>query len=120
MIVSPNLQISTATSCGRGLGGENEMKKSIVIAGILVAALSVALAQAYALPVMFPGQPGTNNMMSGNHMNGSCSMNGNGMMNGSMMGGSMMNGGQSMNHEQCQQYMGQSHSMTQEQCQAMM
>ncbi len=84
------------------------MKKSIVIAGILVAALSVALVQAYALPVMFTSQPRTNNMMSGIHMNGSCSMNGNGIMNGSMM-----NGGQSMN-------MGQSHSMTQEQCQGMM
>ena len=85
------------------------MKKSILIAGILVAALSVTLVQAYALPVMFP-QRGTNNMMSSNHMNGSCTTNGNGMMNG----------GQSMNNEQCQQYMGQSHSMTQEQCQGMM
>jgi hypothetical protein len=120
MIVSPNVQISTTTWCGRVVGGENEMKKSFVIAGILVAALSVALVQAYALPVRFPNQPRTNNTMSSNHMNGSCSMNGNGMMNGSMMGGSMMNGGQSMNHEQCQQYMGQSHSMTQEQCQGMM
>lgn len=94
--------------------------KSIVIAGIIVAALSVALVQAYALPVMFPTQSRSNNMMSGNHTNGSCSMNGNGMMNGSMMGGSMMTGGESMNHEQCQQYMDQSHSMTQEQCQGMM
>lgn len=90
--------------------------KSIVIAGIIVVVLSVVLVQAYALPVMFPSQSRSNNMMSGNHPNSSCSKNGNGMMNGSMMGGSMT-GGQSMNHEQ---YMGQSHSMTQEQCQGMM
>lgn len=96
------------------------MKKSILIAGILVAALSVSLVQAYALPVMFPNQPGTNNMKSSNLMDEFCSMNGNGMMSGSMMGRSMMNGGQSMNHEQCQQYLGQSHSMGQEQCQGMM
>lgn len=83
------------------------MKKSILIAGILVAALSVALVQAYALPVMFPSQPRTNSMMSGNHMNGSCSISGSGMMNGSIMGGSMMNGRQSMSDEQCQQNMDQ-------------
>jgi hypothetical protein len=105
--------------CGRGFGGENEMKKSIPIAGILVAAFLVALVQAYALPTMLP-QSGTNTMMSTTNMNGSCSTNGNGMMSGSMMGGSMMNGGQSINHQQCQQYMDQSHSMAQEQCQGMM
>jgi hypothetical protein len=96
------------------------MKKLILIAGILVAALSVALVQAYALPALFPSQPRTNNMMSGNHLNGSCSMNGNGMMNGSMMGGSMMNGARSMNNGQCRQYMAQNHSMTDKQCQSMM
>jgi len=84
---------------------KNQMKKLILIGSILVAALSVALVQAYALPVMFPNQQGTNNMMWGNRMNGSCSVNGSGMMNGSMMGGSMMNGGQYLNRGQCQQYM---------------
>ncbi len=65
------------------------MKKSIVLAGILVAALSVALVQTYALPFMSP-QPGTTNMMSGGHMNGSGSSGGS-MMNGGH-GGSMMGG----------------------------
>jgi hypothetical protein len=65
------------------------MKKSIVIAGILVAAISVALAQVYLSPFMSP-QPGTNNMMmSGGHMN----WNGGSMMGGWGNGGSMMNGG---------------------------
>ncbi len=100
------------------------MKKSLLIASVLVAALSVALVQAYAFPVMYPGQSATANMMSGTSVKGSCPMDGNGMMNrsmtgGSMMSGSMMNGGQYMNHQQCQQYMGRSHSMTQEQCQEM-
>ena len=65
------------------------MKKSIVIGGILVAAISVALVQAYLLPFMSP-QPGNNNMMmSGGHMN----WNGGSMMGGWGNGGSMMNGG---------------------------
>ena len=99
---------------------KNEMTKSIIIAGILVAALSVALVEAYALPMMSAGQLGTNTPTPGHHMNGSCSMYGNGMMNGSMMGGSMMNGMQDMNRDQCQQFMGQNHSMNAEQCQSIM
>ena len=70
MIVSPNVQIITSTSCGSDLEVKNQMKKSILIGSILVAALSVALVQAYALPVMFAIQQGTNNMMSSNRRNG--------------------------------------------------
>lgn len=87
------------------------MKKSILVTGIVVVVLSVALVQAYAWPAMFP-HPGT--MMSNTTMNGSCSS-GNGMMDGSMM-----NGGHFMDYQQCQQYMGQSHSITPQQCQGMM
>ncbi len=94
------------------------MKKSIVIAGILVVVISLAAVQAYALSLPIPNQQATR-MMSNYQTNGSCSMNNSGMMNGSMMGGGMMNG-QSMNQQQCRQYMGQNHSMTNEQCQGMM
>jgi hypothetical protein len=96
------------------------MKKSILVAAILVVAFSVAAVQTYALPALSPNHSRTNNMLSSTHMNGSCLMNGNGMMNGSMMGGSMMTEGQSMNYEQCQQNMGQGHYVSQEQCQGMM
>jgi hypothetical protein len=102
------------------------MKKSMVIAGILVAALSVAVAQAYLVPLMSPQPATTNMMMSGGYMNGSRNSGGsmmNGGHGGSMMGGygngcmmgcygyggmyggygnggSMMGGGRSMNHQQ--------------------
>jgi len=101
------------------------MKKTTIIAGILVAAISLALVQAY--PLFVSPQPGANSMMmSGGHMNGSRSSGGsmmNGGHGGSMMGGygngcmmgcygyggmygrysnggSMMGGGWSMNHQQ--------------------
>jgi hypothetical protein len=76
------------------------MKKLIIIAGILVAALSVALVQAYLLPFMSP-QPGNtgwvhqNMMMSGGYRYGGMHGgygNGGSMMGGWGNGGSMMGG----------------------------
>ena len=87
-----------------------EMKSSIIIAGVLVAVLSLVLVEAFALPAMSPNQRGTGSMMN-NSMYGSCLGRAGRVMRGSMMGGSMMMNAGSWNYQQCQQYAGQSQQM---------
>ena len=93
--------------------------RNLVIAGVIVAVISLAATQVFAMPSYFYGWGSVNRgpmaMMGGanGHMNGNaCNM-----MNGQEMTG-MMNG-ESMNHQQCQEYMGPNHDMTAEECQAM-
>jgi hypothetical protein len=114
--------------------------RNLVIAGMIVAVVSLVATQVFAMPNYFyrSGSPtgGSVATMGGAYgqMNGSASdmMNGQGMM-GMMNGQSMSyqecqermgpNASQMMNaqnhQEYCQQYMGPNHSMTAEQCQAM-
>lgn len=116
--------------------------RNLVVVGIIVAAVSLAATQAFAMPNYYgwgslgpspiPMMGGVNGHMTGNAcnmMNGQGMMGMTGMMNEQSMnyqecqehmgpnGSQMMN---AQNHQQqCQQYMGSNHNMTAEQCQAM-
>jgi len=114
--------------------------RNLVVAGIIVAVVSLGATQAFAMPNHFYswGSLGRGPMATMGGVNGHMNGNACNMMNGQGMTG-MMNG-QSMNYEECQehmgpngsqmmnaqnhqqhcqQYMGPNHNMTPEQCQAM-